>query len=290
MTAQPITAEPTEQTQIDTESYTIRVSDHDAVVSILSKIFDHQRSHPDVYYYTRSRSYFRPDPDNSDHELWMLVTEYDNREAYRKSLTDSLSGQHTTTEIAALQELSVPATTAESAVWTEFPELRVQFAFREPLWPGCHNGATTPADAITGAPSEQTQFDQGTFVINATDREVFAGKLKTALQHQNAHPEVFYYTRSRSFHRPHPQDPTKELVSFFDEYDDRETYLKALMNVATSQEPAAARVRELAGEFAKHVVFDDPLSSLEHKTWTELKELRVQFPTREPLWPCCTDS
>ena len=34
------------------------------------------------FYFTRTRSFFRDDPDNPGHEIRMFVDEFDNRDAY----------------------------------------------------------------------------------------------------------------------------------------------------------------------------------------------------------------
>jgi hypothetical protein len=133
---QPIRATPTAERQIDTVHVTFRKADHDKAVELLSRVLAYQAAHPEIYYYSRSRTYFREDPSNPEHELWMCVDEYDNREVYWQSLMQAVaSDPDSAANMAAFQALAVPPPPAGHLTWTEIQELRVQFDSREPLWP-----------------------------------------------------------------------------------------------------------------------------------------------------------
>ena len=101
---------------------------------------------------------------------------------------------------------------------------------------------------------------------------------RVALDFQQTHPEIFYYTRTRLFFRDDPTNPNHEIVTFFDEYDNRDTYMQALTNGSSHPE-----IRARAAGFLKYVV----KAPSGHIVWTELQELRVEFEFREPLWPAC---
>src|SRR3974390_631315 len=137
MHIEPIRATTTEERQIDSQHFTVRKNDHDKAVSLFAGILNYQKAHPEIYYYTRSRSFFREDPTNPDHEIWMFIDEYDNRAVYWQSLLDAAANDaNGAANLAAWQALVVPPPPTCHIVWTEIQELRVQFRFREPLWPG----------------------------------------------------------------------------------------------------------------------------------------------------------
>ena len=135
---EPIRAAPTDERQIDSQQFTIRKQDHEKAVALFSRILKYQRAHPEIYYYTRTRVFFREDPTNPDHETWMFMDEYDNRAVYWQSLMDAVAKDpESAANMAAWKALIVPPPPTGHIVWTEIQELRVQFEFREPLFPGC---------------------------------------------------------------------------------------------------------------------------------------------------------
>ena len=283
MHIEPIRATTTEERQIDSQHFTVRKNDHDKAVALFAGILNYQKAHPEIYYYTRSRSFFREDPTNPDHEIWMFIDEYDNRAVYWQSLLDAAANDaNGAANLAAWQALVVPPPPTGHIVWTEIQELRVQFRFREPLWPGCPDKEDTaqdvPKDAITATPTADTQIDEGSFIIRKTDHDAIVPAFRVALDFQQTHPEIFYYTRTRLFFRDDPTNPNHEIVTFFDEYDNRDTYMQALTNGSSHPE-----IRARAAGFLKYVV----KAPSGHSVWTELQELRVEFKFREPLWPAC---
>src|SRR3974377_2636956 len=52
-------------TQIDRMEFRIAKADHGKALELFTKILGYQRSHPEIYYYTLSRSWFRQAPANT---------------------------------------------------------------------------------------------------------------------------------------------------------------------------------------------------------------------------------
>lgn len=105
-------------------------------MALFSKVLKFQHSRPDLYYYTRTRVFFREDPADPEHEIWMFMDEYDNREVYFKSLMDAASNDpESASNMAAWKALLGPPAPEGHIVWTKAQELRVQYDFREPLYP-----------------------------------------------------------------------------------------------------------------------------------------------------------
>ena len=119
-------------TQIDRMEFRIAKTDHGKALQIFTKILDYQRSHPEIYYYTRSRSWFMEAPDNPNHEIWMFIDEYDDREKYWNSLRQALMNDPASADYyRGWSEILVPGTTPKGReVWTELEELRVEFEGR----------------------------------------------------------------------------------------------------------------------------------------------------------------
>jgi hypothetical protein len=69
-------------TQIDSMRFRIAKADHEKALRAFAKILEYQQSHPELYYYTRSRSYFMQAEDNPDQEIWMFIDEYNDRKRY----------------------------------------------------------------------------------------------------------------------------------------------------------------------------------------------------------------
>ena len=119
-------------TQIDRMEFRIAKTDHGKALELFTKILGYQRSHPEIYYYTRSRSWFREAPDNPGHEIWMFIDEYDDREKYWNSLQQAIMNDPASADNnRRWAEILVPGTTPKAhEVWTELEELRVEFKGR----------------------------------------------------------------------------------------------------------------------------------------------------------------
>jgi hypothetical protein len=109
--------------------YRIRKADHEKAKTLFAEVIEYQHSHPEIYYYTRSRSFFMEAPDNADEEIWMFIDEYDDREKYWNSLVNALANDPKSEEnkrryIEMIVQDSLPK---EHEVWTEVDELRVEF-------------------------------------------------------------------------------------------------------------------------------------------------------------------
>jgi hypothetical protein len=96
-------------TQIDSMRFRIAKADHEKALRAFAKILEYQQSHPELYYYTRSRSYFMQAEDNPDQEIWMFIDEYDDRKRYWESLQNAIKNDPVSAEnFRAFMELIVP--------------------------------------------------------------------------------------------------------------------------------------------------------------------------------------
>jgi hypothetical protein len=92
------------------------------------EMMDYQRSHPEKVYYTRSRFYTFTEEGSSE-ENWMFLDEYDNREAYDRTIKT----MHEDPEVAPIVDgwfpkwdaVIVPGSKKKGEIWTEVEELRV---------------------------------------------------------------------------------------------------------------------------------------------------------------------
>jgi hypothetical protein len=118
-------------TQIDSMKFRIAKADHEKALRAFTKVLKYQQDHPEIYYYTRSRSYFMPADDNPEHEIWMFIDEYDDREKYWASLQNAMKNDpDSAANHREFQALILPGSapmTLKHEVWTEMEELRVQF-------------------------------------------------------------------------------------------------------------------------------------------------------------------
>ena len=117
------------KTQIDSMRFRIAKADHAKALEMFKKILGYQRAHPELYDYFLTRSYFMEAPDNPDHEIWMFIDEYDDREKYWKSLQNAMKNDPTSAENnRRWMEMVVPGFIPKGhEVWTELEELRVDF-------------------------------------------------------------------------------------------------------------------------------------------------------------------
>jgi len=116
-------------TQIDSMRFRIAKADHAKALKLFKEILDYQRAHPELYDYFLTRSYFMTAEDNPDQEIWMFIDEYDDREAYARSLELAQRNDPTSAENnRRWKEILVPGTVPKHhEVWTEAEELRVEF-------------------------------------------------------------------------------------------------------------------------------------------------------------------
>jgi hypothetical protein len=93
------------------------------------EVLDYQRSHPEKFHYSRSRFYTMTEEGSSE-EHWMFLDEYDNREAFDKTMKTMREDP----EVAPVADewfpkwdaLIVPASKKKGEVWTEVEKLRVE--------------------------------------------------------------------------------------------------------------------------------------------------------------------
>jgi predicted acetyltransferase len=94
------------------------------------EMMDYQKSHPEKFYYARSR-FFTFTEEGSSEENWMFLDEYESREDYEKWM--KTVGEDT--EIMKLMDdwmpnwnaLVVTGSKKKGEVWTEVEKLRVEF-------------------------------------------------------------------------------------------------------------------------------------------------------------------
>jgi len=95
------------------------------------KMMDYQRSHPEKFYYTRSR-FFTFTEEESSEENWMFLDEYEHREDYDKWM----KAVREDPELMKLMDewfpkwdaVIVPGSKKKGEVWTEVEKLRVEFS------------------------------------------------------------------------------------------------------------------------------------------------------------------
>jgi len=92
------------------------------------EVLDYQRAHPEKFHYARSR-FFTFTEEGSSEENWMNLDEFDNREAYDKTVKT----EHEDPEVVKLAEEWLPKWDAvivpgsrKVEVWTEIEKLRVE--------------------------------------------------------------------------------------------------------------------------------------------------------------------
>jgi hypothetical protein len=82
-------------------------------------MMDYQKSHPEKFYYTRSR-FFTFTEDGSSEENWMFLDEYDNREDPEiVKLMDDF--------FPKWNALIISGSKKKGELWTEAEKLRVEF-------------------------------------------------------------------------------------------------------------------------------------------------------------------
>jgi hypothetical protein len=142
------------------------------------------------------------------------------------------------------------------------------------------------ARPITAEPTDLRQIDQGVVVLKAEDEAAALAAAKKVLELQQAHPDLFYYTRTRIYLAPYTSadgivDASKRLMTFFDEFDNYLVYFAALLT-AVPRRPAVLR---LARGWLKYAQASDGKDHRGHITWTERKDMRVNVASRKPLFP-----
>ena len=118
--------------QIDSGRYRVLKANHEKAVEVFKVILEHQHAHPEIFYYSRSRTFFMDAPDNPDEEIWMFIDEYDDREKYWSSLMKALTVDSETDEKRQSSlKFMIPGTELKGhEIWTEIEDLRVEFKDR----------------------------------------------------------------------------------------------------------------------------------------------------------------
>ena len=103
---------------------------HEKQFEFWREVLDYQRIHPEIFHYTRSRFYTMSEEGSSE-EHWICLDEYDNREAYDKTMKTMREDP----EVAPIVDAWFPKWDAvivrgskeKGEVWTEVEKLRVEF-------------------------------------------------------------------------------------------------------------------------------------------------------------------
>jgi hypothetical protein len=120
-------------TQVDIGKFRVKKENHAQAVEAFVDMLNYQYSHPELFYYSRTRSFFMDAPDNPDEEIWMFVDEYDNREKYWNALITSTKDNPILLEkLHRCWSVMNPPVShlIEHEIWTETEEMRVVFENR----------------------------------------------------------------------------------------------------------------------------------------------------------------
>jgi hypothetical protein len=103
---------------------------HEKQFEFWREALDYQRSHPEIFHYTRSRFYTFTEEGSSE-EHCMFLDEYDNREAFDETMKTMRENPEVTPIVDAWfpkwDAVIVPGSKENGAVWTEVEKLRVEF-------------------------------------------------------------------------------------------------------------------------------------------------------------------
>jgi len=278
-TAGPITATPTDLRQIDQAVMVIKAEDEAAALAAAKKTLAFQQASPDVFYYTRTRIYMAPyvNADGTLDPAKALLTFFDEFDNYPVYFASLLTAAVTRPAVLRLgREFLRHAQQSDSRdhrghiTWTERPEMRVIVESRKPLYPG-RGSSRTPTEAVIKA-------DQNVALVRTGDKVDAIAAVGARLAYERANSDQFYFTRARVFTAPYPSDRTKARLMVFYESDDHDAYRESFSKAANTD----AKYQALTEEVSSYVLDD---SETRVTTWTEQQELRVQYESREPLYP-----
>ena len=278
-TARPITAGPTDLRQIDQGVIVFKAEDEAAIQAAAKQVLEFQQVHPEHFYYTRTRVYLAPYTNadgniDASKRLLTFFDEFDNYLVYFASLLTAGPRRPAVLRLARrMLKYAQPSDARDHRghiTWTERQDMRFNVESRKPLYPAGGGGKSPTADVVIA--------DQNVLAIRITDRADAITAIKARLAYESQHPDRFYFNRVRVFTAAHPRDRTKEKLMVFYESDDRDKYRESFSNAKATD----AGYRTLT-ENASRYVLDDPETRV--TTWTELQELRVQYASREPLYP-----
>ena len=278
-TARPITAKPTDLRQVDQAVMVFKTEDEAAAVAAAKQVLESQQAHPDLFYYTRTRIYLAPyikadGTIDASKRFMTFFDEFDNYLMYFAALLTAALRRPAVLRLARgflnHAQKSDEKHHLGHITWTERQDMRVTVASRKPLFPAGGGDKTPTADVIIA--------DQVVVAIRITDRADALAAVKARLAYESQHPEQFYFNRARVFTAAYPRDRTKEKLMVFYESDDRDKYRESFSNAKATD----AGYRTLTEKVSRYVL-DDP--ETRGTTWTELQELRVQYASREPLYP-----
>jgi hypothetical protein len=278
-TARPIVAEPTDLRQIDQAVVVLKAEDEAAALTAAKQVLEFQQANPDLFYYTRTRIYLAPYANadgtiDANKRRMTFFDEFDNYLVYFAALVTAVPRRPAVLRLA--RGMLKYAQTSDGKdhrghiTWTERQGMRVNVESRKPLYPADGGSKTPTADVVMA--------DQHVAAIKTTDRAEVIAAIGARLAYERQHPDRFYFTRARVFTAAYPRDRAKEKLMVFYESDDRDKYRESF----SKAEATDAGYGTLMAEVSRYVL-DDPETRV--TTWTELQELRVQYESREPLYP-----
>lgn len=123
---------------IETAGWRVPKEHHDAMLALARDGvpgedhtgMDYQRSHPDRFFYRKTRTFACSEPD-SDEESWFFVDEYDSQEDYdsaHRAYGDPVEARHGAAFGAALRKLIVPGSMWGPKVYFEQEPLTVDLS------------------------------------------------------------------------------------------------------------------------------------------------------------------
>ena len=278
-TARPIAAGPTDLRQIDQAVVVLKAEEEAAALGAAKQVLRFQQANPDLFYYTRTRIYLAPYTNadgtiDASKRLMTFFDEFDNYLVYFAALLTAVPRRPAVLRLArGMLKYAQPSDGRDHRghiTWTELQDMRVNVKSRKPLYPAGGGGKTPTADVVMA--------NQDVMVTRTTDRANVIAAIGARLAHESQRPNQFYFTRARVFTAAYQRDRAKEKLMVFYESDDRDKYREAFSNARATD----AGYRTLTEEVS-HYVLHDPETRV--TTWTELQELRVQYESREPLYP-----
>jgi hypothetical protein len=278
-TSRPITASPTDLRQIDQGTVVAKAEQREEVLAAMSAVLEFQQAHPDAFYYTRTRIYTAPylNADGTTDPAKLVFTffdEFDNYLVYFAALLTAVAKQPRLVRyqrgLLKYSQSADPADKRAHTTWTERQELRVTVESRKPLYPAGGTGKDPSDDVIIA--------DERIAAIKKVDRADALLAVGERLAYESSHPDQFYFNRVRVFTAPYPGDRSKELLMVLYEADDHDKYRESFAATAGADADYRALV-----EKADSYVLDDPQTRT--IIWTELQEMRIQYESREPLYP-----
>jgi hypothetical protein len=278
-TARPITADRTDLRQIDQGVVVFKAEQEAAVLAATKQALEFQQASPDIFYYTRTRLYLAPYANadgtiDASKQLLTFFDEFDNYPVYFAALLTAIPRRPVVLRLGrGMLKYAQPSDGRDHRshiTWTERQDLRVNVESRKALYPAGGGSKAPTADVVMA--------NQDVMAIRTADRADVIAAIRAKLAYESEHPDQFYFTRARVFTAAYSGDHAREKLMVFHESDDRDKWRESFSNAAATD----GRYRSLREQVRRHVLLDPETRVT---TWTERQELRVQYESREPLYP-----